>query len=422
MGLDRTRSGLIVALSLCLLATSTPVAFAATDKVLVLLDNLNLQQTHSKFLQNLNSKNLDVTYATLDTKTIKLKDWDDWLYDKLVILGGKTKLGSGVKSSLITEFFDSGHDVFLALDEAPTTQLRELAIALGVDVNPAGNVVIDHFNFDPEHGDGHTAVLTSALAALPAVFSPSAKGPILFKGVGLSVAPESEVAFHAVTASPTAYAGTPGKPVPASRVPLAGQSVGLVTLVQGRNNARAGVVGSVAMLSNDFYAAAAGNAQVAADILKWALSQKGVLRASPIRHRIIGGEVSPPLYRINDDVEVAVDINECGESGCKGYKADDVQIEFVMLDPYIRSTLVPQGNGTFTATVKIPDSYGVFKWVIDYRRLGYSWINDVVTVSVRPFRHYEYERFIVQAYPYYASAASMMAGFFALGFFFLYSR
>ncbi len=90
MGLDRTRSGLVVALSLCLLAMSTPVAFAATDKVLVLLDNLNMQQTHSKFLQNLNSKNLDVTYATPDTKTIKLKDWDDWLFDKLVILGGKT--------------------------------------------------------------------------------------------------------------------------------------------------------------------------------------------------------------------------------------------------------------------------------------------------------------------------------------------
>ena len=90
MGLDRARFGIVIALSLCLLATSAPVVNAASDKVLVLLDNLSMQQTHSKFLQNLNSKAFDVTYATLDTKTIQLKDWDDWLFERLVILGGKT--------------------------------------------------------------------------------------------------------------------------------------------------------------------------------------------------------------------------------------------------------------------------------------------------------------------------------------------
>ena len=118
----------------------------------------------------------------------------------------------------------------------------------------------------------------------------------------------------------------------------------------------------------------------------------------------------------------------------------------------------------------MPDSYGVFKWVLDYRRLGYSyiemtggcalrlgrciplWVTDGVaqgtstcacthraglecgcrfpeparawplaappqseTVPIRPFKHNEYERFIGQAFPYYASAASMMAGFLALG-------
>jgi oligosaccharyltransferase complex subunit beta len=44
------------------------------------------------------------------------------------------------------------------------------------------------------------------------------------------------------------------------------------------------------------------------------------------------------------------------------------------------------------------------------------------TVPIRPFKHHEYERFILQAYPYYASVASMMAGFMAVGAFFLYTR
>lgn len=90
-----------------------------------------------------------------------------------------------------------------------------------------------------------------------------------------------------------------------------------------------------------------------------------------------------------------------------------------MLDPYIRMALTQLSNGTFQAQVKVPDVYGVFKWVLDYRRLGYSWISEVQVVPIRPFRHDEYERFIIQAYPYYISVTSMMAGFFVLGLIFM---
>ena len=329
-----------------------------------------------------------------------------------------------MRPTLIAEFFNSGHDVLLALDAAPTTQLRDLAVSLGVDVAPAGNVVIDHFNFNPKLGGDHTAVTSPSLAPLSTVFRADTKGPVAFQGVALSVSIDSEVAFHVVTASATAYSGVVGKPAPTTKTLLAGPTIGLLTLVQGRNNARAAVSGSTAMFSNAFFAAAAGNAAMSHDVVQWTLQMKSVLRASPLRHRIVDGEVSPATYRINDVVEVAVDIEECsaGMSKCKPFVADDVQIEFVMLDPYLRITLDSPGkNGTFSQVVKVPDVYGVFKWVLEYRRLGYTWLSQVMTVPVRPFRHDEYERFIVQAYPYYASTASMMAGFFALGFYFLYS-
>lgn len=41
---------------------------------------------------------------------------------------------------------------------------------------------------------------------------------------------------------------------------------------------------------------------------------------------------------------------------------------------------------------------------------------------MRPYRHDEYERFILAAYPYYASAASTMAAFLVLGLAFLYGK
>lgn len=70
----------------------------------------------------------------------------------------------------------------------------------------------------------------------------------------------------------------------------------------------------------------------------------------------------------------------------------------------------------------MPDVYGVFKYVVKYTRPGYSRIERSITVPVRPFRHNEYERFIPAAYPYYASAFSMMAGFFVFSFYFLYHK
>ena len=79
-------------------------------------------------------------------------------------------------------------------------------------------------------------------------------------------------------------------------------------------------------------------------------------------------------------------------------------------------------QGLFSTQMKVPDVYGVFKFVISYHRLGYTSIEESWQVSVRPFKHNEYERFLLPAYPYYASAFSMMAGFCMLSFFFLYHK
>lgn len=43
-------------------------------------------------------------------------------------------------------------------------------------------------------------------------------------------------------------------------------------------------------------------------------------------------------------------------------------------------------------------------------------------VSVRPLEHTQYERFIPSAYPYYASAFSMMAGVLIFSFVFLHFK
>ena len=115
------------------------------------------------------------------------------------------------------------------------------------------------------------------------------------------------------------------------------------------------------------------------------------------------------------------DVHERKSGEWVPFEADDMQLEFVMLDPYVRKTMSHDGQGHFTVTFQSPDSYGIFKFRVLYRRIGYSVIDLATQVSLRPFKHNEYERFISAAFPYYASAFSMMVGTFVFTFLFLYA-
>lgn len=79
-------------------------------------------------------------------------------------------------------------------------------------------------------------------------------------------------------------------------------------------------------------------------------------------------------------------------------------------------------DGKLQAGFKLPDIYGVFKFLVDYRRVGYTHLYDVQQVTVRQFDHTQYERFVHSAYPYYVSAFSMMAGVVLFSLIFLYHK
>ncbi|EFN54342.1 hypothetical protein CHLNCDRAFT_8673, partial [Chlorella variabilis] len=404
------------------------------QRVLVLLNDAGLEQSHSSFLKGLGARGYQVDIKPITDKSLQLKSWDEWLYDKLVILGSNKELGGAADVAQVVEFVDEGHDLLLAVDSQVSEELRELAQELGVDIDVKGHAVIDHFAYDSQLGAAdHAAVLADSAVQSPAVLPGGLPWPVLFRGIALSVPADSETAFLALSGSPTAYSGKPG--VAQTDAKLAGGSLGLVALAQLRNNARVAVAGSLDMCSDAAYAAAAtsrtgqslgavANRAFCDAISKWAFQERGVLRASGLSHRVVegaeAGAVAPERYRVNDLVEFSVQIHECADGACTPYKADDVQVELQMLDPYVRATLAHDDAGRFAVRVTVPDTYGVFKWVLEYRRLGYSFIELTETVPIRPFKHHEYERFIVQAYPYYASVASMMAGFMAVGFFFLY--
>lgn len=86
-----------------------------------------------------------------------------------------------------------------------------------------------------------------------------------------------------------------------------------------------------------------------------------------------------------------------------------------MLDPHLRlplSVLPSASSPSATrlgARFQAPDRHGVFTLRVDYRRPGWTYLDEKLVVSVTPPRHDEYDRFITGAWPYYGGAASVSA-------------
>ena len=103
------------------------------------------------------------------------------------------------------------------------------------------------------------------------------------------------------------------------------------------------------------------------------------------------------------------------------FQGTDVQLEFIRLDPFVRTTLQNK-NSVLEARFQLPDVYGIFKFNVDYKRVGYTYLFSTTQVSVRPLEHTEYDRFIPAAFPYYASSFAMMVGVLLFSFIQLYHQ
>lgn len=84
------------------------------------------------------------------------------------------------------------------------------------------------------------------------------------------------------------------------------------------------------------------------------------------------------------------------------FNGTDVQLEFVRIDPFVRTTMKNKGStdenvslqdcycntdfdlgGQLEAEFRVPDTYGVYKFVIDYNRVGYTHLFSATQVRLR---------------------------------------
>jgi len=399
------------------------------------VDDLSIQQTHSTFLSSLSARGHDVTIRHVYNEENKLGSYGEWYYDNLVLFCPTAEDLGEIKVSTIVSFVDAGKNVLLAVNEHVTEPLRELANELGVDFDQEKTMVIDHVNYDhsldPEFGGLHTVIFNRPVTHAPVILGGSdVARNILFRGVG-HAAQDSPLVIRVLTGSSTAFSADPTKPV--QEIQSGGADTLLVSAIQTRGNARVVVSGSLDLFSDRFFFAEvndghkkgkSGNQHFGIELSKWNFHERGLVRASQLKHHRVGETQTPSNYRIKDNIDFSVLLEEYDGDVKQWvpFKQNDVQLEFVMLDPYIRKTLRHDGKGRYSLIFRAPDVYGVFKFRINYNRLGYSNLEVAEVVPVHPYRHNEYDRFIPVAYPYYFASFSLMAGFFFFGLVFLSTK
>lgn len=406
-------------------------------KILVLLDDFLIKSSHSIFFNSLQSRGYELDFKLADNPQITLQRYGQYLYDGLILFSPSTKqFGGNLNLGGVLEFVDSGRDLIIAADGNASDLTRDIATECGVDFDEDGEaVVIDHSSYAVSDAEGdHTLIASDGFIESDAIVgSKKIEAPVLFKGIGHTLNAANSLVLKVLSASPSAYSAKPRTEL-SNSPSLTGSAISLVSVVQARNNARVLVSGSLDLFSNRLFGSAvqkagssqkhakSGNEQFATELSKWVFHEKGHLKAVNVRHHKVGEETEPAMYRIKDDLEYFVEIYEWTGTSWEPYVANDVQVQFYMMSPYVLKNLSTDRKGLYSTSFKVPDVYGVFQFKVEYQRLGYTSLSLAKQIPVRPFRHNEYERFLTAAFPYYGASFSTMAGFFIFTFVYLYSK
>jgi oligosaccharyltransferase complex subunit beta len=407
-------------------------------KTLVLLENLSMKESYSVFFSDLQTRGFQLVFKLADDPGLALSKYGEYLYENLIIFSPSVEeFGGTIDVASITDFIDNGKgNVLVAGSSEVGDVLRDLGREVGVELDERGTSVIDHLNYDIQDSGKHNLLVVDPKNVIDAELITGKKSttPYVYRGLGMVADLDNPLVLEVMKGYTTSYSYFAEDNI--DEYPHAvGRSTLLIAGLQARNNARVIFSGSIDFFSNEFFAVpvqkfgpnaesfdGSGNRQLAISLSKWVFKKVGVLRVGEVTHFLQGSEKEvPAAYTIEDNVRYEIEIEELINGKWKTFKGKDVQLEFVRIDPYV-CMFMNQSKTGYYLDFKLPDVYGVFQFKVDYNHIGYTHLYSSAQVSVRPFEHTQYERFIPSAYPYYSSAFSMMIGLFIFTVVFLHFK
>lgn len=337
-----------------------------------------------------------MTYKLADDANLVLAKYGEYLYQNLIIFAPSVEeFGGSISVESITQFIDEGGNVLVAGSSSSGDAIRELASECGFEIDEENASVIDHLNYDEnlDLGD-HTTLVSSPenLIDSQIIVGKKSQSPLLYRGTGLLADKENPLVLNLLTADSTSYSYVPDSPIQ-SYPHAVGKGALLIAALQARNNARVVFSGSIFFFSDDAFTSEvkkvndakqykkSGNEEVALAISRWVFGENGKIRVVSVKHHIEGQTKPPQYYTIMEPVVYTIEIEQLVEGKWVPYKADDVQLEFVRIDPFVRQTLKSIGGGKYQAKFKIPDVYGVYQFKVDYDRVGLTHLFSTTQVS-----------------------------------------
>lgn len=419
-------AALVLLAGLCA-ATGPP---GSRPALLVVIDTPSAADTHARLLSALRARGYTLTVAPASSALPLHAPGaapGDALYGGIVLLCPTAPaMEEHLPLAALLRFVDAGGAVFAAGAGGYSRWFASVAKAFGVSLDTPASRVVDHQRAVAGlDGGDRTWVSAGGRAASDLLFGgESARalqaGDIVFHGPGAGLFADNELVEAVLWGSGSSYSGEPEKPV--TELPHeSGSATVLAATLSTRGGARFAYFGSLDALSDAvFDAAAAAHESAVTGLAAWTFGHRGVLRAQNLRYHTDREGAETDGFRVKDDIEFNLDVQVWdGDRGVWGeYSVDDMQLEFVMLNPWVRTRLAPTGNGdnsTYAAVVPVPDQIGIYKFRIAYYRPGVGGLELEEVVPIRPFLHNEYRRFIPMAYPYYAACFTMLASVFMLG-------
>lgn len=413
-------------------------------RVLIAYDSSagNVQETHSQFISSLDNLGFNVT--VMPVGDAELFSFGERKYDNVVFFGESIKKwGSKFSMQSLVDFVNSKGNLIIQVGES-NSKTRNLVNTFGFELDVSSNVVQDPLALN-RHADNEDKTL---FIVRPTKFITNPEYSVLYKGVGFSLNPVNKLTFSILTGTPTTYSYEKGKNMQKETTLLIGKNVNLVGALQARNNARVVVSGSLKLFSNEFFNAPlkerletpkeefkslekSENQKFVSDVLKWTFGQKKILRVKNVNHFKVPSTdnslINPSRYTIKDGFHYEISLEEFRKGEWKPFKLpheDRIQLQVVMLDPYIVVDLVSVVPGTFStpSNMSLPDVVGIYTFKVSYWRKGFSYITEKNIVSIVPFRHDEFPRYISTGYPYYTNMWSLMIAFWIFTATFMYFK
>ncbi|KDQ18554.1 hypothetical protein BOTBODRAFT_154498 [Botryobasidium botryosum FD-172 SS1] len=411
---------------------------SAGSSVLVVLEPELKREDFSLFFNSLEKRGYELTFRAPLDKTPKIAEHGIPAFSHVIFFTPTTKsekkgepgFAPDLSPQSLVSLATANQNINILIALSPSaTPFTSLASEFSLSLPPPKTPLISHFPprpFPP----------TTLIIPYPETPSPlltAGTPPILLSGVSHAIG-DNPLLVPILNAPAESFASDSEEDRQADLLVeaterggeglWAGSQMGVVTGFQTKNGARVMWVGGVSVFSNEFAEAEvapgqkSGNAQFAKDITAWTFQETMVLRIDEATHHSASDPLTVPkeMYTTNEHLTYIIQLSAFDaktDTWIPYSSVKDLQLEFTMLDPHIRTALkaVDGVPGAYSVTFRAPDRHGVYKFVVDYKRKGYTSLHSSLQVSIVPPRHDGYPRFLSAAWPYYAGAISTSAGF-----------